>query len=194
MDQTQIKKSLTCALLMLTCVLFSESNTRLIAQKQSPTDKPWREVVSSEGRFRVLFPDTPSEVFVPVVGQIVNTEARVFAVKTSVATYAVMYTDLADVEGPEVLKIAFDTGRDRALTQANLSLISEKDITTAGIMGREYVMDSGAFVIRNRVYYKKGRVYETIFVGPRLTGMSTGLVQYYDGLAAKFFNSFSIGS
>ena len=82
----------------------------------------------------------------------------------------------------------------RALTQGNLRLISEKDISKPGMIGREYVMDDGAFVIRNRVYYIKGRLYETIFAGPGLNGMPAGLVQYYDGLAAKFFNSFKIGS
>jgi hypothetical protein len=139
-------------------------------------------------------PDTASELFVPIRGQIVNTEARVFVVRNEVAIYAVMFTDFPDVEEPAVLKNAFDNGRDRALTESKLQLISEKDISKPGLMGREYVMDDGAFVIRNRVYYNKGRLYETIFAGPGLNGMSAGLVQYYDGLAAKFFNSFKIGS
>jgi hypothetical protein len=179
---------------MLACVLYSGSSTRLAAQKQSPNDKPWHELVSSEGRFRVLLPDTPSELFVPVPGQIVTTEVRVFVVKNAVANYAVLFGDLPSGTEPEELKNAFDNGRDRALTQGNLRLISEKDISKPGMIGREYVMDDGAFVIRNRVYYIKGRLYETIFAGPGLNGMPAGLVQYYDGLAAKFFNSFKIGS
>jgi hypothetical protein len=178
---------------MFVCVLCSESSTRLVAQRQAPKDKPWREVVSTEGRFRVLLPDTPSELFVPIPGQIVNTEVRVFAVKSAVASYAVVVGDFPGADAEE-LKLAFDNGRDRALSDGKLRLISEKDISAPGIMGREYVMDDGAFVIRNRVYYNKGRLYETIFAGPGLNGMPTGLAKYYDGLASKFFNSFKIGS
>jgi hypothetical protein len=166
----------------------------LVAQKESAADKPWRELISSEGRFRVLLPGVPSEMFVPVQGQIVNTEMRVFAIKTSVAVYAVTYSDFPSDTEPEELKAAFDNGRDRALTEDKLQLISEKDVSAPGIMGREYVMDNGAFVIRNRVYYNQGRLYQAIFSGPKLNGMPPGLVQYYDGLAAKFFKSFKIGS
>lgn len=141
----------------------------------------------------MLMPDTPSEMFVPIHGQIVNTDVRVFVVRNSVATYAVLFGDFPGGAEPEELKTAFDNGRDRALTEGKLQLISEKDISSAGMMAREYIMDDGAFVIRNRVYYNKGRLYETIFAGPALNAMPTGLVQYYDGLAAKFFNSFKIG-
>ena len=192
MNPAQIKRLLSGALLMIACVLSSESTTRLVAQKQTPSEKPWNELVSSEGRFRVLMPDTPSELFVPVRGQIVNTEVHAFVVKNSVAIYAVAFGDFPGGSGPEELKTAFDNGRDRALTEGKLQLISEKDISSPGMMAREYVMDDGAFVIRNRVYYNKGRVYETIFSGPALNAMP-GLVQYYDRLAAKFFNSFKIG-
>jgi len=193
MNPTQIQNLVTGALLMIACVLYSESTTRLVAQRQTPSEKPWNELVSSEGRFRVLMPDTPSELFVPIHGQIVNTDVRVFVVRNSVATYAVLFGDFPSSSEPEELKTAFDNGRDRALTEGKLQLISEKDISSPGMMAREYVMDDGAFVIRNRVYYNKGRLYETIFAGPALNAMPAGLVRYYDGLAAKFFNSFKIG-
>ena len=194
MNSVKTKMLLVGALLILGGVLGSGSNTRLIAQKQSAADKPWRELISSEGRFSVLLPGIPSEMFVPVPGQIVSTEMRVFAIKTSVAVYAVTYSDFPSGAEPEELKTAFDNGRDRALTEDKLQLISEKDVSAPGIIGREYVMDNGAFVIRNRVYYNQGRLYQAIFSGPVLNGMPPGLVQYYDGLAAKFFKSFKIGS
>jgi hypothetical protein len=194
MNPKQITKLLSGALLIFASVLYSESTTRLVAQKQAPSEKPWNELVSSEGRFRVLMPDTASELFLPIRGQIVNTEVRVFVVRDSVATYAVLFGDFPSGAAPEELKTAFDNGRDRALTEGKLELISEKDISSPGMMAREYVMNDGAFVIRNRVYYNQGRLYETIFAGPALNAMPAGLVKYYDGLAARFFNSFKIGS
>jgi hypothetical protein len=194
MNSTQIKKLMSAALLIVSCVLYSGSTIRLVAQRRTPSEKPWNELVSSEGRFRVLMPDTPSELFVPVRGQIVNTQVHAFVVKNSVAIYAVVFGDFPGGAEREELKTAFDNGRDRALTEGKLELISEKDISSPGIMAREYVMDDGAFVIRNRVYYNKGRLYETIFAGPALNAMPAGLVQYYDGLAARFFNSFKVDS
>ena len=56
------------------------------------------------------------------------------------------------------------------------------------------VLDDGAFVFRTRVYYTKGRLYQTIFSNPGLNGMPAGMDQYFDGLAAKFLNSFKIGA
>jgi hypothetical protein len=87
-----------------------------------------------------------------------------------------------------------DQSRDRALAENKLILLKEKEIGTANSPAREYLLDDGAFVYRARVYYSKGVLYETFFGAPRLNQVSPGLVQYYDGLATKFLNSFKIGA
>jgi hypothetical protein len=195
MRKPRLGRQVCCALALFACVAYSGSNTRLTAQKQAPADKPWRELVSSEGHFRVLLPDTPSEVFMPISGQFVNMEARVYAVKSSVAFYAVVFGEFPN-ESPdaEAIRAAFDNGRDRAIIEGKLILISEKDISSTKTPAREYILEDGAFVFRTRVYFTRGRIYQTIFGGPGLNGMSSGMVQYYDGLAAKFLNSFKIGA
>jgi hypothetical protein len=166
-----------------------------MAQKQASSDKPWQEIVSTEGHFRVLLPDTPNEVFMPIDGQFVHTEFRAFTIKSPVALYAVLFGDFPNSSTDrETIAAAFDNGRDRAMSEGKLMLISEKDISTAGLPAREYVFGDGAFVVRTRVYFMKERVYQTIFGRPALNGMPAGMVQYYDGLAATFFNSFKIGS
>ena len=184
-----------CALALLLVIACSDANARLMAQKHVAVEKPWREVVSSEGQFRVLLPDIPNEVFVPVNGQIVHTEFRAFTVKSPVAEYAVLFGDFPESStDTEAIRAAFDNGRDRALTEGKFILVSEKDISTAVAPAREYVFDDGAFVVRTRVYFVKKRVYQTVFGAPGQRGMSPALVQYYDGLAAKFLNSFKIGA
>ena len=185
-----------CTLAFLLCVAFGELDAPLMAQKQPASDKPWQELVSSEGRFRVLLPDTPNEMFVPINGQFINVEARVFAVKSPEAFYAVLFGDFGgETPDAETIRTAFDNGRDKAINEGRFILISEKDIGTAKTPAREYVMDDGAFVFRTRVYFVKGRIYQTIFGGPGLkNGMPAGLAKYYDGLAAKFLNSFKIGA
>jgi hypothetical protein len=193
MKALRISKRVGCALAILLCVAYSHSNA-LMAQKAA-ADKPWQELVSSEGHFRVLLPDTPNEMFMPVNAQFVHTEARVFAVNSSVAVYIVLFGDFpTESADAETIRAAFDNGRDRAVNDGKLILISEKDISTGNTPAREYLLDDGAFVFRTRVYYTKGRLYQTIFGGPRLHGMPAGLTQFYDGLAAKFLNSFKIGA
>lgn len=167
----------------------------LMAQKQAPKDKPWQEVVSNEGHFRVLLPDTPDETFVPFSAQIIHTEVRMFSVRRPEAFFAVLFGNYPNEErDPESIRQHFDNSRDRALTEGKLVLLKEKEIGTANAPAREYVLDDGAFVYRVRLYYSKGVLYETLFGAPRLNQVSTGLVQYYDGLAAKFLNSFKIGA
>jgi hypothetical protein len=188
----RVKQLLVFALLF-GCILRSESNAQSISQKQQPSDKPWQELVSTEGRFSVLMPDTPEEQFVPVPGQIVSTEMHAYLLRSDVATYAVLYTDYPDAsKDPDLLKTAFDSGRDRALASGAVRLVSEKDISTANIPGRELVVADGANVMKNRVFFRNGRLYEVIFVAPQVNGMSAELVKFYDGLASKFFGSFKI--
>ena len=58
------------------CYLLS---TSLVVAQRVGRDKAWQELVSTEGRFRVLMPDTPEDRFVPVIGQIVNTASPISA-------------------------------------------------------------------------------------------------------------------
>jgi hypothetical protein len=195
MIQAHTTRLLSCALFMLICFMYSESSTRVRAQKQPANNKPWQEVVSSEGQFRVLLPETPSEMFLPISGQFVRTDVRVFAVKSPVAIYAVLFWDVpSESSDAETIRAAFDNGRERAISEGKLILVKEKDISSAGTFAHEYILNDGAFVFRTRVYYTKGRFYQTIFSNPGLNGMPAGMDQYFDGLAAKFLNSFKIGA
>src|SRR5437868_2174617 len=107
---TQISKLAYCALALLLCSTCSELRTPVMAQ-QAGSDKPWRELVSSEGHFRVLLPDTPNEMFMPINGQFIHADARVFAVKSAVAFYAVVFGDFTtETPDAETLRAAFDNG------------------------------------------------------------------------------------
>ena len=140
-------------------------------------------------------PDIPEDRFVPVPGQIVNTEMHAYFVKSAVASYVVAYADFPNAsKDPHVLKKAIDNGRARVLAEGKVRLISEKDITTAMISGREFMIDDGVNVIKDRLYYRDGRLYQVMFIAPQLNGMSDEFVKFYDGLASKFFGSFKIGS
>jgi len=179
--------------LLFACVLCIESKAQSNGQKQGPINKPWQELVSTEGHFSVLLPETPEEQFVPVAGQIVSTEVHAYVVKTDVATYAVLYGDFPDpAKDPDALRTAFDSGRERVLASGSVRLVSEKDISTGNTPGRELVIEYGAQVMKSRVFYRNRLLYQVLFVAPQVDGMSAELVKFYDGLAAKFFGSFKI--
>lgn len=189
-------KGIIFVCLLFGCGLTIESNAQSVAQKQQPNNKPWQELVSTEGRFSVLMPETPQEQFVPVPGQIVSTEVHVYVVTTEVATYAVLYSDLPDAaKDPDPLKTLFDSGLDRLSGTGLFRMISDKDISTGKTLGREWVTEYGrAQVIKSRVFYHNERLYQIIFAGPQVDGMSAELVKFYDGLSAKFFSSFKFKS
>lgn len=182
-------RKLGCAAIVFCCLL----NTSLLVAQKVGRDKAWQELVSTEGRFRVLLPDTPEDRFVPVPGQIVNSEMHAYFVRSAVASYVLAYADFPKKD-PRLLKQAFDNARARALADGRVRLISEKDLTTVNIPGREFVIDDGVNVIKDRLYYSNGRLYQVMFIAPEPNGMSDEFVKFYDGLASKFFDSFKIGS
>jgi len=189
-------KGIIFFVLLFGCGLGLESKAQSTRQKQQPTDKPWSELVSTEGRFSVLMPETPQEQFLPVPGQVVSTEVHVYVATTDVATYAVIYSDLPELaKDPDLLNTIFDSGRERLAGNGLFRMISEKDISSGKTMGREWVTEYGrAQVIKSRIFYRNERLYQIIFAGPQVDGVSADLVKFYDGLSSKFFSSFKIKS
>lgn len=170
--------------------LCSLLNTSLVGAQKVAREKAWQELVSTEGRFRVLMPDTPEDRFVPVIGQIVNTEMHAYFVRTAVANYVVAYADFPSVKDPSLLKKAFDNGRDRLLATGKFQLVSERNVAAGNISGREIVYTDGANVGTDRIYFVNGRAYQVIFLRPQLGGMPDEMRKFYDGLSSKFFDSF----
>jgi len=192
------KRVLVVVALLFACVLPIGSSAQSTSQQQQPNSKPWEELVSAEGRFTVLMPGTAEERFAPIPGQILTTEVHGYFVKTDVAMYAVVYSDLAEAD-QDLLKTIFDSGPDEIVARLSQSLgtnsvrlVSEKDISSGTTMGRECVVDAGAHLIKDRIYYRNKRLYQVVFGAPRVDGMSPELVKFYDGLSSKFFGSFKI--
>ncbi|HEY0348803.1 MAG TPA: hypothetical protein VGC60_11690 [Pyrinomonadaceae bacterium] len=179
-------RTLKCAAIVFCCLL----NTSLSSAQKSRQDKAWQKLVSTEGRFQVLMPDTPEDRFVPVIGQIVNREMHAYFVRTPVASYVVAYADLPNVKDPRLLKKGFDDVRDGLLSNGKLRLLSEKNITLGVFPGRELVVDDGANVGTDRIYFVNGRLFQLLFLHPQLGGMPDEMMKFYDGLSSKFFDSF----
>jgi hypothetical protein len=190
-----IKRLTTCMMGLLICLLCNQSISNVTAQRRATSDQPWQELVSTEGKFRVLVPDAPSEMSMPGPSQGAG-GAQLFFVKNSVAIYAIMFGDLTKADDdPDLMKAVLDNTGAFLQASGKLRVLGEKNISSPGVQARQFILDDGAFVTTARVYYTKGRLYQVLFSRPGLSGTSSdALVQFYDGLSGKFFNSFKIGS
>jgi hypothetical protein len=190
----KFKRPIYFTLCLFSWLLFAHSNPQVLAQTRAVTDKPWQELVSSEGKFRVLLPDAASEMSVPSVVR-GDSGGRLYFVKSSVAVYAIITSELPQTsEDPDLVKAALESTSDFLVASGKLRVIGEKNISSPGIQARQFTLDDGAFITTARVYFTKGRLYELIFSRPGLGEASPhALAQFYDGLAVKFFNSFKIG-
>ncbi len=126
----------------------------------------WKRFASTEGKFSVLFPGEPTVIkqAVPYAdGQ--TTEINAFYLERSQeeTTYAVAYNDFpfGDAVPPDLLKRAFDTGRDRMIGDAKL--LNEQEITLGKFAGREFkFVNPNGKVTRARMYYVNGRLYQVM--------------------------------
>jgi hypothetical protein len=148
----------------------------------------WKRFSSSDGRFAVLFPGEPTVVkqALPYAdGQ--TTEIHAFYVErpTEDTTYAVAYNDFpfGGEVSPELLKQAFDNGRDRMVGEAKL--LSEQTISLGQFGGREFkfIRNDGKLT-RARMYYVGGRLYQIVVE----TGREKHLTKSIEG----FLNSFQL--
>jgi hypothetical protein len=194
-QRTRNQKLLYCTMCLIACALFCLLRGDVIAQRQTGnSDKAWQEIASTEGKFRVLMPEAPNEMSLPTSSSSAG-GGQLFYVKSSVAIYGVIYGSLPNaMDDDDFVKTALESTSAFLQASGKLRVVSEKNISSPGVQARQFIVDDGAFITTDRVYYTKGRLYEVIFSRPGLSGTSSeALLQYYDGLSGKFFNSFKIG-
>ena len=179
--------------------------TSVMAQKgpapaKSDNASGWKEFSSAEGQFTVLLPGTPKADIATVGTPVGPLKSRFFVLETGTFLYYVSYVDLP--EGPQTSeenKAALDKSRDRAL--AKHVLISEKDITLDGIVGRELLVerDTG-LILKGRFFYARQRLYHVILTAPPNVVFRDGKpspnakdrTDLFEKTSAKFFDSFKL--
>src|SRR5215211_8115284 len=122
----------------------------------------WKEFSSAEGQFTVFLPGTPRTDIATVGTPFGQLKSHFFVLETGTFLYYISYVDNPEgPQTPEETKAALDKSRDRAL--AKHRLISEKDITLDGIVGRELLVerDTG-LILKRRFFYARQRLYHVI--------------------------------
>jgi hypothetical protein len=147
-----------------------------------------KEFTSKEGRFSILFPDSPKEERVPdKQGRLLQIQ---FAVGNKDGAYIVSYQDnptLAKAAKEEVAK-ALLSAQEAARSAVNGKVVQAKEITLGkDYTGREYEFEmpvATGGVFRSRAYMVKDRLYQLIAVGTKDFAKSKE--------ASRFFDSFKL--
>jgi len=155
---------------------------------------------SAEGRFTVVFPGDPKVQAVTVetdLGPLTLHQAILIGPS---AAYHVSYSDLpVGPETPAQKKQRLDGSRDE-LIAAGLRLITETDVTIAGIGGREWLMERGGAITRVRAFFLDQRFYQLIFHAPVALAFRNGKpspnpadrTEIFEKISLEFFDSFKL--
>ena len=113
----------------------------------------WRETISDDGRFRILFPG-PSQVDNDVVTAV---GLKVIEPNTS---WTVFYSDLGRVVPPNeaAFRKAYRDGLN-GLTGEGRTLLSQKDVYLSGRLGTEFVIEGVGRTSYMRVFVVGRRLY-----------------------------------
>jgi hypothetical protein len=123
----------------------------------------WKEFTSSEGRFSVLMPGTPTDQAQKVNSPVGVIDLHVFVVEQSGAQYLVAYNDYPDamVKTGDPEKV-LDGARNGIVANVRGRLLSEVKITLQQFPGRELkvMVPDGAQMMQTRLYFVKNRLYQ----------------------------------
>jgi hypothetical protein len=181
----------------------------VVAQKPSPSPTPKiedvvspasKEFKSTDGGFTVVFPGTPKLEEATANTGIGPIRTRLAILETPSAVYYVSYVDLpAGLETPEEIRQGLDSSRDQAIAGGH-RLISENEVTVAGVGGRELLMEKNGLIIRARFFYLKQRLYQLIFGTRSVLAFRDGKsspnpadrTELFETASKEFFESFKL--
>lgn len=191
-----------CLLITLACVLMSAGN--VLAQrrrKTSATPPPavesnaqaWKTSLSEGGGFTVLMPGQPAKE-----GHVVQTDAGPLpsfslTLKTGMADYIVVYTDFPKTfADSNLLKSAYDSGRDNLLKSSSLTLVNERDISIDGYTGRQIAAEGKGRLLNDRIVAVGKRLYQVMIITRDYRSGSPAGVKLYETNINKFLDSFKL--
>ena len=154
----------------------------VFSRKSASDSGGWQEVVSAEGRFRVMMPGQPSKEVRTVKSLVGPVTDTYYAFDTKEWNIGVRY---ADFDGPGQLETPIEeiikSGRESTVQQFKGFVLSEKEIVVSGHRGNELVMEiprRGTTYIRwipvNR------RLYTIAFMSNVATSSKTEVNRFFD--------------
>ena len=160
--------------------------------------KAWSEFRSAEGRFSISFPGTPEtgvRTFDTSRGKL---SSHLFFVKNESIVYYVSYLDFPLApKTPDENKAILDYARQQVVNDGTV-LISETDMSIAGVAGRELFVEKEGSIMRVRYFFLKERLYQMILLAPpnavfsngKPSANAAGRTQFFEMISQRFFDTF----
>lgn len=141
-------------------LLFTACNIQNKGQKIE-----WKEFVSEEGKFKILFPGIPRKSVREIDTPNGKVKNYISDVTLGNDYFAVMYSDFPDapVMNQDELKANYDAISNYTLNKSQEStLIREQDIGLNGKLGRELIVDSKGINLRYRFFLIENRMFQIV--------------------------------
>ena len=148
---------------------------------------------STEGGYTVVFPGDPK-----VNETTVNTALGPLKLNTAILGrgWAVFYVSFTDMpmtpETPAQKKASLDGSRDELIANG-LRIISDSEVTVAGIDGREWLLEKDGAIMRARAFFVKNRLYQLIFTAQLALSFRNGKASPNPGDRTELFETSSMG-
>jgi hypothetical protein len=144
----------------------------------------WKAFTSEAGRFSVLLPRTPRQTTQTVDTGVGAVDEHAFTVMHGSITYLVSYGDYPQNVLARNPQAALDAFGDGAVASMEGKLLSERAISTNGHLGRELEIrladDSGAAIVRLRIYVVGNRLYTVYTLAPEERASSPNVEKFLD--------------
>ncbi|HEX5884641.1 MAG TPA: hypothetical protein VFY67_08840 [Pyrinomonadaceae bacterium] len=190
---------------LLTALTFFACAIGGIAQQQAPITSPAssaatipKEYVSTDGRFKVLFPAKPNEIHETIDSPMGKVPFHMLICPfTSTVSYHVFYMDYPiDLEQAGLVKKALDSARQGSLSRIakeDPHIVEESDISIDGHAGRFLRIElKGDAVARMRYFVVGNRVYVVGLGSPKQNPKVVEPANDYETIATRFMDSFKI--
>ena len=164
------------------------------------SETAWKEFKSAEGRFSIALPGTPKEEVSTQDTKIGKLTVHYFNLETDLGHYLLTYVDVPySPTTPEDTKAALDSARDQALAAGARRLL-ENEISVAGVVGRELLVEQNGLIVKARFFFVKERLYQIILATRPNTVFSNGkpssdpanYTELFQSVSKKLFDSFKV--
>ena len=177
----------------LTLILFLVSFSTIHGQNQTEiqnNSESWKEFVSKEAGFKILFPGTPKISSVDVMTAPIKRTNHRFEVSLSRGYFAVHFSDHPTLPNfdKDGLKADYDFLKNSFVKSANAEIISEKEIYLGKKPGREVIFKLKDEAIIDRFFLIDKRLYQNI-VSISYSDLDNKIMQEE---LKKFFDSFEL--
>ena len=190
-------KKITFIFLVLLVLLSCNSKLENNPEKK-PIDLPtteWKEVISEEGNFKILFPDLKLRMGTDIYVNEEGGESENHYVRLNIQdslnlnmAYDITYTYRTDIETEEEMEEMFEIEKEFLISTLNAKINFIKVLKEKDYFGREIVttIDNSEFQLSYRFYFNQGILY----VLKVLTNTNEGKI--FNKSRSKFFDSFEI--